>query len=259
MKNMAVTTETRGRVLVVTLDRPEARNAINQELSRQLRAAFEAFRSDRDLWVAVLSGSGKDFCAGADLNESTSRGKRGGRVDGVVAGGILRDFECWKPIVGAFHGHVIGGGFELAMWCDLRVADSTARFSLPEIRLGRIPGGGGTQRLPRSIPLAIALEIVLTGEPIDAERAERIGLVNRVVAEGTGTDAAIELATRIAERSAPISMRRAKEAVYRGLDLSLEDGLRTEELLARTLAHLSDLQEGSRAFAERRPARFEGK
>jgi enoyl-CoA hydratase/carnithine racemase len=255
---MAVRTERVGRVVVVTLDRPESRNAINRELSVELRAAFEEFRADRDQWVAVLAGSGKDFCAGADLRESAAAKKRGGRIGGVVTGGILREFECWKPIVGALHGNVLGGGLELALCCDLRVADTSTVFGQLEVTLGLIPGGGGTQRLPRTIPLPLALEIIMTGQKIDAERAERMGLVNYVVPEGKALERALELATLIAERSAPIAVRRAKEAVYRGLAMSLEEGLRLEELLARTLARTADLQEGSRAFLERRPPRYEG-
>lgn len=256
---MAVTTEVKGRVLVVMLDRPESRNAINSELSAELRAAFEDFRADNDLWIAVLGGNGKDFCAGGDIKESASRGKRGGRVNGLVSGGILRDFECWKPIIGALHGNVLGGGLELAMCCDMRIADETTRFGQLEITLGRIPGGGGTQRLPRAIPLAIALELILTGDKIDVDRAERIGLVNHIVPAGQALDGALELANRIAERSAPIATRRAKEAVYRGAAMTLEEGLRYEEIIGRTLAHTSDLQEGSRAFVEKRAPRYEGR
>ena len=254
-----VTTEVHGRVLVVRLDRPEARNAINGRLSVDLLRAFEAFRADRELWVAVLAGNGPDFCAGGDLRESTAKGRRGGRVEGVPTGGILREFECWKPIVGALHGNVIGGGLELAMCCDLRVADTTASLGLLEITLGRMPGGGGTQRLPRAIPQAIALELILTGDRIDAERAERIGLVNRVVPEGQAFAGALELATRITERSAPVATRRAKEAVYRGAAMDLAEALRIEQLLGQTLARTEDLVEGSRAFVERRPANFQGR
>ena len=256
---MVVTTETKGRVFVVTLDRPESRNAINMDLSIELRAAFEEFRSNKELWVAVLAGNGKDFCAGADIKEHALRGKRGGRVNGVVMGGILRDFECWKPIVGALHGNVLGGGLELAMCCDIRIADETARFGQLETLLGRMPGGGGTQRLPRAIPVAVALELILTGDKIDAARAERIGLVNHVVPAGQSLEHSVELATRIAERSAPIATRRAKEAVYRGTSMTLEDGLRFEEIIARTLAHTSDLQEGTRSFVERRPPKYEAR
>jgi enoyl-CoA hydratase/carnithine racemase len=254
-----VLTEVRGHVLVVTLNRPRARNAINNQMSIELRDAFERFRADSNLWTAVLAGNGVDFCAGADIRESAAGGSRSSRVDGVVRGGILRDFECWKPMIAAVQGNVLGGGLELALCCDLRIADPTACFGQVEVMLSRIPGGGGTQRLPRTIPRGIALEMILTGAKIDADRGERIGLVNLVTEKGDHVNRAIEMAVAITERCGPIATRRAKEAVYRGYTMDINEGMRIEELLARTLANTEDLKEGSRAFAERRAPRFEGR
>jgi enoyl-CoA hydratase/carnithine racemase len=253
-----VDVERDGHVSVITMNRPEARNALNPELSTGLKDAFEDFKKDHDAWVAVLRGAGRDFCAGGDLKASAASGKRGGRAGGVVAGGITRDFECFKPIVAALQGNVLGGGLEVALCADIRVADTTARLGSPEIAWGRMQGGGATQRLPRLVPQAIAMEILLTGEPIDARRALSMGLVNSVVPEGSAADEARRIAGVIATR-APVAVRRAKEAALRGMGLPLEEGLRLEELLARTLAGTADLEEGTRAFLERRRPEFTGR
>lgn len=255
---MTVRVERHEHVVVITLDRPEARNTLEPGINRALRDAFEDFKSDHDSWVAVLRGEGKDFCAGGDLKATAASGKRGGRVGGVVAGGITRDFECFKPIVAALHGNVLGGGLELALCADIRIADESARFGCPEVKWGRMQGGGATQRLPRVVPQCFAMELLLTGEPVPAERALRMGLVNDVVPTGTATEKALELASVIASR-APIAVRRAKEAAVRGLTMPLEEGLRLEELLSRTLAGTSDLEEGTKAFLERRPPEFTGR
>ena len=255
---MTVRVERHDHVVVIALDRPEARNALEPNLSRALRDAFEDFKADHDAWVAVLRGEGKDFCAGGDLKASAASGKRGGRVGGVVAGGITRDFECFKPIVAALHGNVLGGGLELALCADVRIADETARFGCPEVKWGRMQGGGATQRLPRLVPECFAMELLLTGEPVPADRALRMGLINDVVPAGTATDVALQLADVIASR-APVAVRRAKEAAVRGRAMPLEDGLRLEELLSRTLAGTADLEEGTKAFLERRPPVYVGR
>jgi len=241
-----VDVERRERITVITLNRPERRNTLTPEMNRLLREAFEGFRDDRESWVAVLAANGADFCAGVDLTAPPPRGSAQ-----TWPGGITRDFECWKPIVAAVHGNVLGGGLELAMCADLRVADGTARLGSPEVRWGLMQGAGATQRLPRAIPFAVALEMLFTGDPIDATRAERLGLVNRVVEPGCALAGALELAERIVSR-APLGVRRAKEAAYRGWDQSLGDGLRTEMLLSRLLAGSQDLEEGQRAFREQR-------
>jgi enoyl-CoA hydratase/carnithine racemase len=254
---VSVLVESEGPVLLVVLDRPEVRNVVDVATSTELRAVFERFRADKQHRVAVLAGNGPDFCAGIDLAEAASEGPISATKP-VVFGGITRDYECDKPIVAALHGNVLGGGFELALCADLRVADETTRLGAPEVTWGFMQGAGATQRLPRAVPRALALEMLLTGDTIDASRAERLGLVNRVVPAGAARGAALELAGRIASR-APLAIRRAKEAATRGAELPLADGLRLEELLARTLAGTSDVTEGIRAFAERREPRFEGR
>lgn len=251
---MTVTVEDRGRVRLITLDRPEKRNALDVAVSEALLDAFEAFAADDDAWVAVLAGRGSDFCAGVDLT-SDARSTRRPRPP---EGGITRHFECWKPVIAALQGNVLGGGLELALVADCRVADTTTRLGSPEVKWGLMQGAGATQRLPRAVPFGVALELLMTGDTIDAARAERLGLVNHVVTEGEALSAALELAERIASR-APLGVRRAKEAAYRGADLPLDAGIRLEQLLSRTLAGTRDLDEGRQAFADRRPARFEGR
>jgi enoyl-CoA hydratase/carnithine racemase len=255
---MTVTVERHEHITVISLNRPEVRNAINPDLSRDLRAAFEEFTTDREARVAVLRGEGKDFCAGVDLRAGAASGQRGPRAGGVVAGGILREFECTKPIVAALHGNVVGGGLEIALCADLRVADTTMRFGSLEARWGLMPGGGATQRLTRALPMAFAMEIMLTADRFPADRALAMGLVNSVVPEGQATEEALRLARTIASR-APLAIRRTKEAAVRGREMSLAEGLRLEELLARTLAGTTDLEEGTAAFLEHREARFQGR
>ena len=169
-----VETDRRGRITVITLNRPEKRNALTDEMNVALRDAFRRFADDSEAWVAVLAGNGPDFCAGVDLGNV----RRGG--DRARPGGITRGFECWKPIVAAVHGNCLGGGLELALCADIRIADPSARLGSPEVKWGLMQGAGATQRLSRFVPFAVALEMLFTGDPIDAERAERIGLVNEV-------------------------------------------------------------------------------
>ena len=247
-----VATDVRGRIMVVTLNRPEKRNALTDEMNALLRDAFQRFRDDPEIWVAVLAGNGADFCAGVDLGNTRRSG------DQARPGGITRDFECWKPIVAAVQGNCLGGGLELALCADIRIADTTTRLGSPEVKWGLMQGAGATQRLPRFVPFAVALEMLLTGDAIDAERAERIGLVNDVRPAGQALVGALAMAERIAQR-APLGVRRAKEAAFRGLDQALADGLRTEELLSRTLAGTEDLAKGRRAFLERDQAEWSGR
>jgi len=247
-----VETNVNGRVMTITLNRPAKRNALTNEMNVLLREAFAQFASDSEAWVAVVAGNGPDFCAGMDLG----RVQRSGHA--ARPGGITRDFECWKPIVAAVQGNCLGGGLELALCADIRIADTTARFGSPEVQWGLMQGAGATQRLPRFVPFAVALEMLFTGDAIDAARAERIGLVNEVRPAGEALIGALAMAARIAGR-APLGVRRAKEAAYRGYDQTMADGMRTEELLSRTLAGTADLAEGQRAFVERRDANWSGR
>lgn len=249
---MSVRVEQDGHVVVITLDRPQARNALDPATDEQLREAFTTFKEDGTQWVAVLCGAGDHFCAGADLKA------RQGTRPKIPEGGITRDYWTTKPIIAALHGAVYGGGLELALCADLRVADETAMLGQLEVRWGIMPGAGGTQRLPRLVGLGVALELVMTGDPIDAHRALQAGLINRVVPPGHARAAALELAATLASR-APLAVRRVKEATLRGLTMPLDDGIRMETLIANLLAGTSDMREGRRAFIEKRAPRFEGR
>lgn len=262
---MSIRTESGEGILIVTIDRPEARNAINLEMGRALCEVWESFRDDNRLRVAILTGAGgKAFSAGADLKEVGSyyrsmtpieRREKGEREPGL--GGITRNLDAGKPIIAAINGACLAGGLELALACDLRVAAEHATFGLPEVKWGIMPGAGGTQRLPRAVPLGIALEMLLTGEAIDARTAFSVGLINRVV----GAEQLLDEAKRIARsitRNGPLSVQAARAAALRGLHLPLEEGLRLEQFYAEPLRQSRDAQEGLRAFAEKRQPEFHG-
>lgn len=239
---MPVRFEVDAGVALVTLDRPEALNAIDLEMQDALVAAWERFRDDETLRVAVLSGAGdRAFCAGVDVKRmgelyssvpSHRRREEWNRRPGI--GGITRNLDVGKPVLAAIHGYCVGAGLELALACDIRYASEEASFGFPELGLGIIPGQGGTQRLPRVVPANVAMEMILTTEPISAARALEVGLVNRVVSLPELRPTALAMAHRIAELP-PTAVRTAREAVLRGLDLSLSDGLRLEQDLADPL------------------------
>jgi len=263
---MAVRFETRDPVAILTIDRLEARNAIDRETDAALAAAWIRFRVDAELWVAVLTAAGdKAFCAGADLRgvgefyrslTSAERLARAEREPGL--GGITRNLTLWKPVIAAVNGYCLAGGFELALACDVRIASETASFGLPEVTWGIMPGAGGTQRLPRIAPLGAALELIMTGERISAAEAYRLGIVNRVVPAAELMAAALGLAERICANG-PLAVRAAKQAVYRGLHLPLDEALGLEQLLAEPVRQSEDAQEGPRAFAEKRKPKFKGR
>lgn len=250
---MVVEVEQVGRITMITLNRPDKRNALTSEMNLLLRDAFEHFRDDHDAWVAVLAANGHDFCAGVDLSAPPPRGRKE-----TWPGGITREFECWKPILAATQGHVLGGGLELALCADIRVGDTTTMLGSPEVRWGMMQGAGATQRLPRAIPFGVALELLFTGDFMPADRAERLGLLNHVAAQGEALEATVAMAERIVAR-APLGVRRAKEAAYRGLDQPTGDGLRTEMLLSRTLGGTKDLEEGRAAYREGRAPEWQAR
>ena len=259
---MVVRWEEKGHVVVVTIDRPEALNAIDPETHRDLVASWQRFRDDDRLRVAVLTGAGdRAFCAGVDLKRmgelyASARERRRetwNREPGI--GGLTRNLDPGKPVIAAVNGHCLGGGLELALSCDLRLASENATFGLPETKWAIIPGQGGTQRLPRSVPQNIALEMILTGVPIDARRAYEIGLVNRVVPLPALLPEALRMAEAIA-RQPPRAVRHAREAVLRGQDLSLEEGLRLEQDLADPLRDTDENREARAAFAEKRAPKW---
>jgi E-phenylitaconyl-CoA hydratase len=263
---MPVTFETTERIAILTINRPLAMNALDGETLAQLNKAWADFRDNPDLWVAIITGVGvKAFCAGADIKglsqyyNSTTAIQRKTKADNEPGlGGITRNLEIWKPIIAAVNGYCLAGGLEIALACDIRIASTNATFGLTEVSRGIMPGAGGTQRLSRLIPLGKCLEMILTGDSIDAEEAYRIGLVNKVVPQDQLLPEAMRLAERIS-RNAPLAVRAAKEAVYRGLDLPLAEGLRLEHFLADPVRQSEDAKEGPRAFFEKRPPVFKGR
>jgi E-phenylitaconyl-CoA hydratase len=263
---MSILNEKRDRVAYITINRPEARNAIDYETAQGLNKAWQDFRDDDNLWIAVITGAGdKAFCSGADLKSLISsltqqgRGGASNREEGGGSfGGITRGFECWKPIIAAVNGYCIAGGFELMLACDLRIASENAVFGLSEVRWGLIPGAGGTQRLPRAVPLAKAMEIVLMAETISAQEAYRIGLINKVVPQAELMNEVDRWVATLLERG-PLALRTAKQAILQGLEMPLDEGLRLEQRLFKGLLSTEDAVEGPRAFAEKRKPNFKGK
>jgi len=252
-----VLTEVRGPVGIVTINRPQVRNALNHQTIAELVDALDAYDQDDAIRCMILTGDDRAFAAGADISQMVEAGA----VD------VLDDdnFARWarfkaihKPVIAAVSGYALGGGCELALMCDLVVASETAQFGQPEVKIGIIPGAGGTQRWARSAGKVRAMEAVLTGEPVGAVDAERIGLVNRVVPSGAQLDEALRLANLIAARP-PLAVRLGKEAVNQAMEVSLSAGLEFERKLFYLLFASEDKREGMRAFLEKRPGRFTGR
>jgi enoyl-CoA hydratase/carnithine racemase len=256
----AITYAVADHVATVTLNRPDVHNAMNEAMRRDLTRCFDAIAVDEDVKVVVVTGAGeRAFSAGADIREF---------VEPLVPVRFREqrrrlDFRqamdrCWQPIIAAVNGFALGGGLELALACDIRIAAAGATLGLTEVNLAIIPGGGGTQRLPRLIGRGKALELILTGARIPADEALRIGLVERVVPGGEALKAATELARSMAAK-APVALRYAKEAIVKGLELPLADGLRLEGDLSTLLRTTEDRLEGAKAFLEKRPPRWTGR
>ncbi|MGA7362746.1 MAG: enoyl-CoA hydratase-related protein [Candidatus Dormiibacterota bacterium] len=251
--------EREGRVAWITIDHPPA-NSLSQEVLEGLRSAFAEVEADVSLGAAVLTGAGqKFFVAGADIGEFLSLGPDGTRSKIADGQRLTLEMEQQRyPIVAAINGFALGGGLELAMACDLRLASSSAKVGQPEILLGIIPGWGGTQRLPRLVGRGRALELLLTGAPIDAERALELGLVNQVVAPDQLKSSALELAGRLAEQ-APLAVAAIKRAVGGGLDQPLPEGLALELQEFDSAFRSADAKEGISAFLEKRSAKWSGR
>ena len=258
---MPVNLEIRDFVATVTLNRPEALNAIDPETASQLHEAWREISARDDVRVGIIIGAGeRAFCAGADLKktmpptESFAELHFGSRHDEPQ----FSMLQTHKPLIAAINGIAFGGGLELAMLCDIRIAASTAMFAFPEVSLGSIPGGGGTQRIVRAIGQSDAMLMLLTGDRIDAQEALRIGLVSRVVAPGDLAETARSIACRIAS-NAPLAVVAAKKLAQIGGELSLAAGLELEQQSFGNLRNSEDRIEGRRAFAEKRKPNFKGR
>jgi enoyl-CoA hydratase len=249
--------ETRGRVGLVTLNRPKALNALNAQLAAELTGALAAFDGDRAIGAMVVTGSEKAFAAGADIKEMADKTYPQIVVDDFIAAwdGLTR---LKKPVIAAVAGFALGGGCELAMMCDLIIAADTAKFGQPEIRLGVIPGIGGTQRLVRAIGKAKAMEMVLTGRMMDAAEAERAGLVARIVPVADLLAETLKTAEAIAALSLPAVIA-AKNAVDRAFETTLAEGIRAERQAFYALFATADQKEGMAAFVEKRPPSFQNR
>ena len=257
--------EKRDHIAFITLNRADVLNAQNAKVGEDITTALVDFNNDPDSWVAILSGAGeRAFSAGADLKamaSTPSDAELARAADFTLFSPRLsRGLRIFKPIIAAVHGICMGGGLELAMSCDIILATENARIALPEVRRGILPGGGGTQRLPRRIPYGMAMELLMTGKEISGTEACRLGLVNRVVP--TKEDVLREaeaLAREIIDNVAPLSARAAKEAAVRGLETPLEEGLRIEALLFRMIRTTEDAREGPRAFVEKRKPQWKAR
>ena len=250
------------RVAVITLNRPAVRNALNRELGQALMEALQRVRTDEDIRVVVLTGAGRTFCAGADLKERAQSGRAAdASVASVIEASRAASFArlpMEKPLIAAIDGYCLAAGFELALTCDLRICTPEARFGLPEITRGFFPGGGGPQRLVRAVPQAVAMEMILTGDPIDAATALRMGLVSRIVPEDELLPTARQIAQRIAGH-APLAVKAVKEVAQSALDETLEQSLRFGSTLRWIIGQTEDAREGPRAFTERREPRYQGR
>ena len=250
-----ITVETRGNVGLIALNRPKAMNALCAALISELGQALDAFEADDSIGAIVLTGSDKAFAAGADIKEMASRGYMDVYLSNFITDGWERVTKCRKPIVAAVAGFALGGGCEMAMMCDFIIAADNAKFGQPEIKLGIIPGAGGTQRLPRAVGKAKAMDLALTGRMMDATEAERSGLVSRVVALDKLMDETLAAALMICDHSQLATMA-AKESVNRAFESGLADGVMFERRMFHALFATSDQKEGMAAFVGKRKAQF---
>jgi len=250
--------ETRGPVGLITLNRPKAMNALNGTLMGEVGQALDAFEADDAVGAIVITGSDKAFAAGADIKEMQDQSY----MDAYLGDFITRDWErinsVRKPVIAAVAGYALGGGCEVAMACDFIIAADNARFGQPEINLGAFPGFGGTQRLTRFAGKAKAMDMILTGRMMDAEEAERAGIVSRIVPLADLVEEAVKTAKSIAEKSRP-AVFMAKEAVNRAYETTLAEGVRFERRLFHSVFATEDQKEGMAAFAEKRQPQFKNR
>lgn len=259
---MAITFDVDDAVVVITIERPEAMNSLDPEHNDALGEAYRRFQDDDALRCAVLTGAGDTaFSAGADLKRLIPKVREAvldEHADPWVLGGMTWTPELGKPVVAAINGHALAGGLELALACDIRICSPNATFGLAETKWAIIPGAGGTQRLPRAVPVGVAVEMILTGDPIDAQTAFAHGLVNRIVPADELMAEALRVARTIASRG-PVAVRAAKRAIFVGLDRGLEAGLVEEQRSLAECLRTQDAEEGPRAFLEKRSPVYRGR
>jgi enoyl-CoA hydratase len=255
MSEPAVLTEERDGVLLVTLNRPDQRNAVNRAVAEGIAAALDRLDADDGLRVGVLTGAGKGFCAGMDLKAFVAGEKP--VVEGRGFAGIVQR-ASEKPLIAAVEGFAVAGGFEIALACDLIVAARGARFGVPEVKRGLVAAGGALLRLPRRIPYHLAMELALTGDFIDAERAHEIGLVSRLVEQGATVDAALELAAAIAANG-PLALAASKRILVEAPSWPTDELWQRQAAISDPVRASADAREGSLAFAEKRPPRWRGR
>ena len=253
---MKVNFEIRDRIAIITLNRPEARNAVSQQLAEDLEAAIDRLEADDALWIGILCGNGPAFCAGADLKaiasgEARLTTKRGGFA------GLVRRVRT-KPLIAAVEGPAVAGGTEIVLSCDLVVASTTARFGLPEVKRSLVANAGGLFRLPRALPTNVAMEMALTGDDLDAEAAHRHGLVNRLVQPGHALATAVELAEAV-NANAPLAVRASRRVVLAARLLEDDEAFEVAANATREVFRTEDFREGPRAFVEKRSPIWTGR
>lgn len=258
---MTLRIETAGHVCTLTLDRPEVMNSIDPDLRAALREVWPRLQADDQVRVVVLTGAGeRAFCTGSDLKKTMPPKESFAELTfgRAESDHLLAGMDIDKPIICAINGYAMGGGLEIALACDIRIAATNARFALSEVRVGSMPGAGGTQRLPRAVGFSNAMLMMLTGDQVDAAEALRIGLVSRVVEPAELLPTAQAIAARIAA-NAPLSVRAVKRLVRDGLDMPLDAGMRAERLAFGVLRDTQDRIEGRKAFQEKRPPVYQGR
>lgn len=263
MAESPIQIERDGHLTIITIDREDRLNALDAAAGKALGEAFEAFENDQEQWVAILTGSGRAFCTGNDLVAMAQGGGGAGRSPrpgshGYGFASICKRFPLYKPVIAAINGFAVAGGLEIALVCDILVAAESAKFGLTEVRWALMPMGGGTQRLPRSIPRAWANYLALTGEQITAAEAREIGLVSHVVPDAELMGKAREIADVILSRG-PLAVWAAKESMMRGADLPLDAALAYEDAIGSQVLLSEDSKEGPKAFAEKRKPDFKAR
>jgi enoyl-CoA hydratase len=249
--------ETRGHVALITINRPDARNAVNGEVANGIESAIDRMEEDDGVWMGVLTGAGPVFCAGADLKAINAGKAAELQTERGGFGGVTQRDRS-KPLIAAVDGPALAGGTEIVLACDLVVASTQASFGIPEVKRSLVAAAGGLFRLPKKLPPNIAMELALTGDPIDAARAHHFGLVNELVEPGQAVDAALALAARI-EANAPLAVRASRELLLRYEELDVDEGIRESNRAMLSLGSSADFSEGLTAFIEKRPPNWQGK